>query len=109
MEFDLMTRRKITQKFAQSYQKAPSRKAKSLILDEFTHLTGYNRSYASWLLRNTGRRVRLSSGVILVGDSRPRGHRRPTYGPQVLGPLLQDVQIVPEADPSIPCQVDLPE
>jgi len=89
MEFDLMTRRKITQKFAQSYQKAPSRKAKSLILDEFTHLTGYNRSYASWLLRNTGKKVRLGRRVILVGDPkpRPRGHRRPTYGPQVLGPL----------------------
>ena len=29
-----MTRGKVTQKFAQSYQEAPSRKAKSLILNE---------------------------------------------------------------------------
>jgi len=34
MEFDLMTRGKVTQKFAQSYQEAPSKKAKSLILNE---------------------------------------------------------------------------
>ncbi len=89
MEFDLMTRRKITRKFAQSYQKASSRKVKSMILDEFTHLTGYNRSYASWLLRNTGKRVRIGPRMILVGDPkpRPRGDRRATYGPQVLGPL----------------------
>jgi len=39
MGFDLMIRRKITQKFAQSYQRAPSKKAKSLILNKFTHLS----------------------------------------------------------------------
>ena len=39
MGFDLMIRRKITRKFAQSYQRAPSEKAKSLILNKFTHLS----------------------------------------------------------------------
>ena len=89
MEFALMIRRKITRKFAQRYQRASSKKAKGAILDEFVELVGYNRSYASWLLRNIGRRVKVGRGVILVGALAPRrrGHRRPTYGAKVLGPL----------------------
>jgi len=60
-------------------------------------------SYASWLLRNTGKRVRLGPRVILLGDPkpRPRGHRRPTYGPQVLGPLRRIWAILPKIIPKL--------
>ena len=45
-EWDLMTRKKVTLTYARRYQKTQSKKEKSQILDEFTQLTGYNRSYA---------------------------------------------------------------
>jgi len=43
---------------AKKYQRG-SKKEKSLILEEFAGLTGYNRCYSSWLLRNCGRKVIL--------------------------------------------------
>lgn len=59
------------------------------------NLTGYNRTYASWLLRNAGRRVKIktSSGyrVILVADPsrRIRRHRRKVYDGRVLRVLMK--------------------
>ncbi len=41
---------------AKRYQKARKR-YKMKILEDFINLTGYNRCYASWLLRNYGRKV----------------------------------------------------
>ncbi|PMP65912.1 MAG: transposase, partial [Thermodesulfobacterium geofontis] len=40
--------------YAKRYRKV-SKKEKSQILDEFTKITGYNRSYASYLLSNHGK------------------------------------------------------
>ena len=40
-------------------------------MDEFVSLMGYNRNYASWLLRNIGRKVAINgkrSRIILVGE-----------------------------------------
>ncbi len=55
-ELDLMTRKKISRQLAKRYRKA-SKKEKSQILNEFCALTGYNRSYASFLLRNAGKTI----------------------------------------------------
>lgn len=58
-ELDLMTRKKLTQIYARRYRTARSKKEKTMILDEFVNLTGYNRSYASWLLRHARRKMRI--------------------------------------------------
>ncbi len=56
-EFDLMTRKRITLKYAKVYRKATSKKEKSRILTEFVQLTGYRigslKIYTKWhSLRN---------------------------------------------------------
>jgi hypothetical protein len=48
--------RAVLRKLAQKYQRG-SKRENSRILDEFVGLTGYNRCYASWLLRNCGQKV----------------------------------------------------
>ena len=53
------TRREIVKKMAPEYQKA-KKKEKKKILDELIHLTGYTRTYASWLLSHQGRKVYLT-------------------------------------------------
>ena len=71
-EMDLMSRKKVTLVYAKRYRRASSKKEKSQILDEFVRLTGYNRCYASWLLRNAGKKVHIKtrSGTrfVLVRD-----------------------------------------
>jgi hypothetical protein len=52
-------------------------KEKGLILDEFTSLTSYTRCYASFILRNWGRKIRLRMEgkelvVVLGGVELPR-------------------------------------
>jgi len=79
-EMDLMSRKKVTLIYARRYRKASSKKEKSQLLDEFIRLTGYNRCYASWLLRNAGRKVylRTRSGqrVVIVADPERKIKRR---------------------------------
>jgi hypothetical protein len=59
MELTMNTRREIVKKMAPEYQKA-KKKEKKKILDELIHLTGYTRTYASWLLSHQGRKVDLT-------------------------------------------------
>src|SRR3989304_1276896 len=42
------------------------------VLNEFTQVTGYNRSYAGFLLRAWGKRVRINNKLVLVGDGRKK-------------------------------------
>jgi len=71
-EMDLMSRKKVTLVYAKRYRRASSKKEKSQILDEFVRLTGYNRCYASWLLRNAGKKIhvktRSGTRFVLVAD-----------------------------------------
>lgn len=71
MGLDMRTKKSITKELAKRYQKA-RKKDKTKILNEFTTLTGGNRSYASWLLRNCGRKVvKYQKGketIIFVGE-----------------------------------------
>jgi len=89
-EMDLMSRKKATLVYAKRYRRASSKKEKSQILDEFVRLTGYNRCYASWLLRNAGKRVyvktRSGTRFVLVRDPtrKIKRNRAKIYGHDVL-------------------------
>ena len=56
MGLTMEQKRAVPGKLTKKYRGSKSRKKRSLILDEVQELTGYNRHYASWLLRNYGRR-----------------------------------------------------
>lgn len=49
MGLEMRVRRAILNELAKRYQRG--RKKKSRVLEEFIGLTGYSRSYGSWLLR----------------------------------------------------------
>jgi hypothetical protein len=90
MRLTVKEKQKATRITAARYQKA-SKKKKGAILDEFIALTGYDRCYASYLLKNHGRKVRINNKVIVVGDIRKRHkrQRQRTYGEDVVKPLTQ--------------------
>lgn len=82
----MSTRRELTRETASRYRQS-TRVEKGKILDEFCALSGYNRCYASNLLRNYGRRrvVHSPAGatklVPVKTKVRPRGRPR-RYGPE---------------------------
>ncbi|MBC7361468.1 MAG: hypothetical protein H5U06_04195 [Candidatus Aminicenantes bacterium] len=51
MGLDMLVKRAIIKELAQRYQRGRKRE-KRRVLEEFIGLTGWNRSYGSWLLRN---------------------------------------------------------
>lgn len=55
-------KRVITREVAKRYQKS-SKKQKGRILDEFTALMGYNRSYASHIMSNWDRKIFLRDSI----------------------------------------------
>jgi hypothetical protein len=59
---------------AKRYQRA-TKKEKGTILGEYTEVTGYNRSYGAFLLRNHGRRMIINNNTVLVGDCRKKVKR----------------------------------
>lgn len=58
MGLEMRVKRAILRELAQRYQRG-SKREKTGVLEEFIWLTGYNRCYGSWLLRNYGRKVVL--------------------------------------------------
>jgi|APFre7841882793_1041355.scaffolds.fasta_scaffold08006_2 hypothetical protein len=90
MRLTVKEKQKAARITAARYQKA-SKKKKGAILDEFIALTGYDRCYASYLLKNHGRKVWINNKVIVVGDIRKRHkrQRQRTYGEDVLKALKQ--------------------
>lgn len=85
MRLTMEERRSVTAVVTKRYQKA-TKKEKGTILGEYTQLTGYNRCYAAFLLRNHGRRMRINNNTVLVGDCRKRVKRTRdrTYDEQVV-------------------------
>lgn len=84
MRLSMKERGVVTKALASQYQRG-SKKERGAILDRFVESTGYNRSYAACLLRNHGRRVEVSPGVVLEGSvraKRPAAPRKSLYGPQ---------------------------
>lgn len=92
MGLTMHERKAVTRQTASRYQQA-RKKDRSSILSEFCRLTGYNRSYASFLLRSWGqRRVLTIRGVrtiyVFGQRNRRRTAKRPrTYDHHVLVPL----------------------
>lgn len=82
----------ITKEVARRYRKA-RKKDKGGILDEFVATTGYNRTYASWVLSNWGREIsrRLKNWdkIVLVKDPKLKKKRirLRIYDQAVLPPL----------------------
>lgn len=72
----LKERRIMTKAFARRYQQA-TKKQKTLILDQFCSSTGYARAYASFLLHNWGRKVKLTiKGVRTIYEfAHPKKNR----------------------------------
>lgn len=85
-------RRAVSWELAKGYQKA-SKKEKGRVLDAMVRLTGYNRCYASLVLRHCRRSVTVrgpgKAPMIFVGDPRKRVLRRRgrTYGAEVSSAL----------------------
>jgi len=73
MGLEMKVKRALLKELAKRYQRG-SKREKSLILEKFVSLTGYNRCYASWLLRNCGRKIILSGKdgeqVVVIGEVR---------------------------------------
>jgi hypothetical protein len=95
MRLNMAEKRAVTGKQAESYRSRRGRKERSGILDGLVSLTGYNRHYAAWLLRNYGRSrlLRAADGSavrLVVGRRNPRrALRRPRlYDESVKKPLV---------------------
>lgn len=88
MRLTMKERQPITAVVAVRYRKA-GKKDKGLILDEFSELTGYNRSYASWVLRMWGKRIWIDNKLVIVGDWRKkiRSNKPRSYDEKVLSGL----------------------
>lgn len=74
MRLTMREKRSVTAIVASRYRKA-TKKEKYIILGEFTQLNGYNRCYAAFLLREHGKRLRVNTNTVLVGDFRKRVKR----------------------------------
>src|SRR5229473_5676289 len=71
MRLTMREKRSVTAIVASRYREA-TKKEKYIILGEFTQLNGYNRCYAAFLLREHGKRLRVNTNTVLVGDFRKR-------------------------------------
>ena len=74
MRLRMHDKKKVTRTLTERYHKS-SKKGKSIILNEFIAITKYNRCYASYLLKNHGRKVKINNNVIVIGDVNKRGKR----------------------------------
>jgi len=67
-------KKSVTRVIASRYRNS-NKKEKGKILEEFLELTGYTRSYASYLLGSHGKKLRITSNVVIVGDVRKKTKR----------------------------------
>jgi hypothetical protein len=74
MRLTMREKKSVTRVIASRYQNS-NKKEKGKILDEFVELTGYTRSYASYLLGSHGKKLRITSSVVIVGDVRKKTRR----------------------------------
>jgi len=82
----LMMREKqaVTRELARRYVRA-GRRVKAAIVDQVVNLAGYNRSYATWLLRTYARQVVLpqAHGPVLICEAADKGLRPARARPRV--------------------------
>ncbi len=90
MRLTMKERKKATAILAPRYQKA-RKKDKGQMLNEFIALTGYRRSYASYVLSTHGKRRRVSTNQVIQADVRRRISRKKTkyYDEEVRKPLIK--------------------
>lgn len=94
MGLTMSQRKAVTKQLATRYQRA-RKGERGTMLTEFTTLTGYTRSYASYVLRNWGRKRILTLGgvrtIYVFGEARTRRapHRERIYGKSIVKPLTQ--------------------
>lgn len=95
MRLAMEERRSVTPVVAKRYQKA-TKKERITILGEYIQLTGYNRSYAAFVLRNHGRRMEINNNTVLVGDcsKKVKRTRDRTYDEPVVRVLKKVWQIM---------------
>ena len=80
-----MAERRVLVRGVSGRYRRSSKKEKGRILDEFVEMTGYNRTYAAWLLNQQGRKVWVNRKLAVVGEVgiRSRRRRRRVYGEDV--------------------------
>src|SRR5215470_6488211 len=74
MRLTMKERQKLTAVVAPRYQRA-SKKERGQILREFTQATEYHRSYAAYLLRSHGKKLKIKRGLTIVGDVSKQARR----------------------------------
>jgi len=74
MRLTMREKKSVTRVIASRYRNS-NKKEKGKILEEFLELTGYTRSYASYLLGSHGKKLRITSNVVIVGDVRKKTKR----------------------------------
>lgn len=86
MGLTMHEKKAVTKEVAKRYKRA-SKNEKGIILNEFLSLTGYHRTYASWLLSNHGRNIRVSHRLVVETavsrNKRPKRQRERIYGDKV--------------------------
>lgn len=90
MRLTMKERKKATAILSPRYQKA-RKKDKKQMLNEFVALTGYRRSYASYVLSIHGKRKRVSAKQMIQADIRKRTFPKKTkyYDEEVRKPLIK--------------------
>ena len=90
MRLTMKERKKATAILSPRYQKA-RKKDKKQMLNEFVALTGYRRSYASYVLSTHGKRKRISKNYVMQADVRKKTLRKRTkfYDEEVRKPLIK--------------------
>lgn len=90
MRLTMKERKKATAILASRYQKA-RKKEKGKMLDEFVALTGYLRTYASYVLSIHGKRKRINAKQVIQADVRKKALRKKTkyYDEEVKKPLIK--------------------
>ncbi|MBF0555221.1 MAG: hypothetical protein HQK96_11810 [Nitrospirae bacterium] len=75
MRLTMKEKQTVTKAAAERYQKAMKRQ-KGVILDEFVESTGYDRCYASYLLRQHGRKIVVSPNQrVLLSPHVPQANK----------------------------------
>lgn len=78
MALTMREKQAVTKETAKRYRKA-TKKERGQILDEFVTLTGYNRSYASYVLRYFGKRANIPGTNVAVVFGKAKRRQRPKY------------------------------
>lgn len=86
MGLTMHEKKAVTKEVARRYQKS-SKNEKGMILSEFISLTGYHRTYASWLLSNHGRKIRVNRMTVIETavnrNNKPKRQRNKIYDDKV--------------------------